>query len=237
MNNNATVKVSPTIEPKITLVGLEKTPIVIIDDFALDTTPIIQNGCDSEFSPDKNSYYPGVRSKLPKQYVLDVLTPIYRKLYDIYNIPQHLQLKPLDIYYSLISTPENDLDVLQRMPHFDTSRPFYFAVLHYLNDGEHGSTGLFRHKPTQFERINDNNVDDYFKCAETFLEEHGAPKSKYITTSNSHYELYETIQYKPNRLVIYPGNLLHSTLVNVENDIDANPQTGRLTANIFIEFK
>nr|WP_220347645.1 DUF6445 family protein [Thalassotalea euphylliae] len=37
--------------------------------------------------------------------------------------------------------------------------------------------------------------------------------------------------------MIFPGNLLHSTLVDNTNDISAIPETGRLTANIFIEFQ
>jgi hypothetical protein len=49
--------------------------------------------------------------------------------------------------------------------------------------------------------------------------------------------LYHQIEYRPNRLVIYPGNLLHSTIVNPQTDIDANPSSGRLTTNIFINFQ
>ena len=49
-------------------------------------------------------------------------------------------------------------------------------------------------------------------------------------------ELYHRIDYRPNRLVVYPGCLLHSGLVNPVIDVDSNPRTGRLTANIFVDF-
>jgi len=78
---------------------------------------------------------------------------------------------------------------------------------------------------------------EFFESSRAFMEEHGPPPQKYIDGSNNHYELYERIEYKPNRLVVYPGSLLHSGLVDPAIDINPNPRTGRLTANIFVDFK
>jgi hypothetical protein len=57
-----------------------------------------------------------------------------------------------------------------------------------------------------------------------------------VKGSNDEYELYHRIEYRPNRLVVYPGCLLHSGLVNPAVDINPDPRTGRLTANIFVDF-
>lgn len=41
------------------------------------------------------------------------------------------------------------------------------------------------------------------------------------------------IDYRPNRLLIYPGTLLHSGLIDAGTDLDTSPLSGRLTVNIF----
>jgi len=233
-----TIAVNHQSKPETRFVGTNKTPIIIYDDFATDTTALIGYACDDgDFVRRDNSYYPGIRAELPERYVIDVLQSIYQHICDVYDIPLHLQLEPQELYYSLITNAEADLSLVQRIPHFDTSRCYYFAVLHYLNEKPHGDTGLFRHIPTALEGINDDNVEGYLTAAQHFIDNNGEPEQGYISSSTEHYELYEKIEYKPNRLVIYPGHLLHSTLVCPQTDIDENPDTGRLTANIFIEFK
>ncbi|WP_260679349.1 DUF6445 family protein [Thalassomonas sp. M1454] len=230
--------INPSIKPMIKLVGKEKTPVIVIDDFATDLSEIVDDAVNNQtFVSDPNSYYPGVRSRVPQEYVLAILKTVYQGIYKVYDIPRSLKLKLMLNYFSLINTPEEELSLLQRIPHFDTPRPYYFAILHYLNPGQHGGTGLFRHTLSDFERINDERVDGYMQSTEQYMQEHGELPPKYHNTSSKLYQLYEEIPYKPNRLVIYPGNLLHSTIVDLKNDIDGDPRTGRLTSNIFVEFK
>ena len=232
-----TIEVNKPIKAETCFVGVNKTAVIIIDDFAIDTAAIIENACNNcDFEHQDNSYYPGIRARLPKSYVIDVLQAIYQQICVVYEIPVHLQLKPQEIYYSLLTNSQSQLSLNQRMPHFDTSRPYYFAILHYLNNNPHGNTGLFRHIPTGLERIDEDNEEHYLTAKEKYIDENGSPPQTYFTSSTGHYELYHEIEYKPNRLVIYPGRLLHSTIVCVDQDIDPSPVTGRLTANIFIEF-
>ncbi|MEP2650351.1 MAG: DUF6445 family protein, partial [Paraglaciecola sp.] len=169
-------------------------------------------------------------------YVVDVLAPLQGLLRQTYKLPAPLQMKPSLYVYSLVSTQPQDLSLLQRMPHFDTVRPYYFAALHYLNDGPYGDTAFFRHKPTGYERITASREQGYYQSAKQFVRDYGEPPQEYCVTSTEHFECYDKIEYKKNRLVLYPGNLLHSILINTDTDIDPNPQTGRLTANIFLEF-
>jgi len=68
------------------------------------------------------------------------------------------------------------------------------------------------------------------------MKAHGLPAAQYITSSTDHYELIDEIEYAANRMVIYPGNLLHSGLISPERDINPDPSRGRLTANLFIDF-
>ncbi|WP_157577403.1 DUF6445 family protein [Shewanella waksmanii] len=218
-------------------VGQEQTPVIIIDDFGVNCDAVKNYACQQgKFDCDASSYYPGVRTPLPKPYVISVLNAVYKTIYQVYNIPPQRQLQPQNYYFSLISHQPEQLKSLQRMPHFDTLNPYYFAILHYLNDGPHGDTGLFRHIPSGFERINPKRSDDYFSAAQHHVNTYGQPKPGYFVESDQQYYLYEQLRYRANRLVIYPGNLLHSVIVNNDTDIDDNPQTGRLTANIFVDF-
>lgn len=229
-------QVNSAIRPEVIYLGLEKTPLILIDDFALDLSGVRQQAVQSDFMRENQTYYPGQRAVLPKTYVAASLNAVYQLIYRVYQVPEQLRLKPQMLFYALITQPESSLHPLQCMPHFDTSSPYYFALLHYLNDSPHGSTGFFRHKPTGFERVTDQRRQDYFQSAQQFIDLHGAPPQRYQVQSNAHYELYHQIPYKANRLIIYPGNLLHSSLVDSATDIDGSPVTGRLTANMFIDF-
>jgi hypothetical protein len=165
-----------------------------------------------------------------------VLNALYQAIYDVYQIPKLFQLRPRNYCFSLISHQPEQLMMLQRMPHFDTLNPYYFAILHYLGPDSHGDTGLFRHRPTHWERIDQARSEHYFSAANAHIKQHGEPQAGYFVASDPHFELFERIEYRPNRLVIYPGNLLHSVLVDPNKDIDSDPATGRLTANVFVEF-
>ncbi|MEL0068468.1 MAG: DUF6445 family protein, partial [Gammaproteobacteria bacterium] len=114
--------------------------------------------------------------------------------------------------------------------------PYRFALLHYLNPSQHGGTAFYRHQPTGMERVYENSVDDYLASVSDYLSKHGAPEDKYIDSSNQQFEKIGEIPYVQNRMAMYPGNLLHSGTINPATDIDDSPVSGRLTANIFLNF-
>lgn len=222
---------------KVQSVGRTETPVIVIDDFGHDLASLIENACkSSEYGPDPISRYPGIRAKLPKTYTREVMKQVYRLLFSVYSIPANLGMKAVNAAYSLIATPENELKPNQCVPHFDSRRPNYLAILHYLNDGNFCDTGLFRHRETGLERISEERLDEYLEYRDSYAADLGPGSMGYIKGSDVNYELYHRIEYRPNRLVVYPGCLLHSGLVNPAIDVDSNPRTGRLTANIFVDF-
>jgi hypothetical protein len=234
----ASIQINPNASLKVLNVGEEETPVIIIDDFALDTGDIIEYACRSvDYGPDSTSSYPGIRGTLPRSYVREVLNKIYRLLFQVYSVPDTQGMRTVNTVYSLISTPVDELLLAQCVPHFDSNGPLYLAVLHYLNPGDFCATGLFRHKPTGFEQVTEPRLAEFIQSSKSFIETHGKPPQNYINTSTDHYELYHRIEYKPNRLVVYPGCLLHSGLVDPTRDINPDPRSGRLTANIFVDFK
>ena len=219
------------------IVGNEKTPVVIIDEPIQSTDGLIQYALQqADFDVAGESSYPGVRADLPSVYA-DTLGPqLIGLISHVFKIPSSARPHLVHQLFSLVTSPPEKLEPLQRLPHTDNRSPFYFATVHYLNAGDHGGTGFFRHRPTGFERISNERYES-FKDAETaHIEANGPPTDKYIKATDDHYELFADIDYKPNRMAIDPGNILHSGLIRPDRDIDADPATGRLTANLFFYF-
>lgn len=229
-------QVNTAASPEIITVGRENTKVVVIDNFSVDLTALRRFACErAAFGVDGKTSYPGVRATLPTDYIEAVVAAIRPLLYTTYEVPAESSVHTELAYYSLLTNKASDLSVLQRLPHFDTNKKHYYAVLQYLNEGPFGGTGFFRHRPTSFERVSQDRREIFMQSASAFMAVRGMPEKKYINESTNHFELFAEITYKPNRLVIYPGSLLHSGLVSDDVDVCDDPGTGRLTANIFID--
>lgn len=221
--------------PIVISAGEEQTPVVIIDNFAADTGDVIRYAKNSvNFAPD-DSFYPGSRARPPNAYLQEIVRAIAPLLGKVYSVPRDRRLQ-VNGYYSLVATPPGNLQLLQRIPHCDSHHKYYFAVTHYLNPHDFGGTGLYRHRPTGFEKITEERVEKYESANAAFFRANGEPPPDYFTESTDHFEFMLGIDYRPNRLVAYPGCLLHSGLIDPERDISADPATGRLTANFFFDF-
>lgn len=235
------IKINKAITPKYYFIGANKTPVIVIDNFAESTKPLLEYAQQSNtFKPDGISGYPGIRLSLPKDYVVATLKPLMQGLYNIFKIPISLTPAPRDNYFSLVTKQEEDLQPLQTMPHFDSTAPYLIAVMHYLSNGEHGGTGFFADNHSGMFEVNKSNKAEFYQHVERYIaQEKLRPNSavRYCDKDNDYFDCYHEISYRPNRLVIFPGKLLHSALVRPTTDISDNPISGRLTANIFIDFK
>lgn len=222
-------------------IGNERTPVFIVDDFMLDIEPARQEAIALDYSDDKEhigAYYPGIRAPVGGDYGMAVLRYVANILYKLFQVPDDLTMYPLNGSYSLITTRNEDMNLLQCIPHYDNTKPCTYAVIHHLNDGEFGGTGFYRHRPTGFENVTEERKQQYFDSAQAFIDTHGNPERKHMTESTDHFELIHKIDYRPNRLAIYPSTVLHSAYIDKpERDINPDPRTGRLSANFFIEFR
>ncbi|WP_158968498.1 DUF6445 family protein [Paraglaciecola sp. L3A3] len=221
-------------------IGKENTPVIVIDDFSPEPQRCIGLAIQKTFSKELTNgvYYPGIRALVDDEYGNSVLQTIADLVRTVYKIAHPNTLIPHAGYYSLINKAENELDFLQTLPHFDSTETHYYAVMHYLNPGVFGGTGFYRHNPTGYENITRSRADRYIKSAQEVIDKQETVEFKYFTQSTAHYELIDKLEYKQNRLVIYPGSLLHSGYIdNCERDLSSDPKTGRLTANLFIDFR
>jgi len=223
--------------PEIRIVGDEQTPVIVIDEPIVDAKPLIDYASQhARFAEDSGFAYPGIRTNLPVEYAKTLVPELIKLIMEVYAPPANYQRHLVHQLFSLITRQPNELRSLQRVPHFDNHSPFYFATVHYLNPGEYAGTGIFRHRPTGYERIPEERYPSYMQAAEAHIKAHGLPAEKYINASDDHFELIAEIEYKPNRLIMYPGNVLHSGLIDPQRDISGDPSTGRLTANLFLYF-
>ncbi len=217
--------------------GHSRTRALLIDDALTDLSQIRQDAAAALFRPDPASYYPGVRAALPLAYARALLEALYPFLLRLVQPPPEYRLVPQQWYLSLLTTPADQLQPLQRLPHFDKADPFHLAILHYLADGPHGGTGFFRHDASGLESIAATQQTPYFQQLQQQLDAQGGPAPGYPGEASAHFTLYQPLAYQPNRLLIYPGHLLHSALVEPALDLSADPRTGRLTANLFVQFQ
>jgi hypothetical protein len=126
-----------------------------------------------------------------------------------------------------------ELQPVQRAPHFDAPEQDLLAILHYLRVPAHSGTAFFRHRATGIERLTADNLGQYVGKAKAEAASL-APDSGYIDGSDQFYEQIGAVEAVPDRLVIYHGSLLHSGIIPKDMSFSADPRRGRLTANIFV---
>ncbi len=222
----------------IDFLGLTKAPLLTIDGGSSIIAELREYAVlKSDFALDQVTSYPGVRAALPRQYVITSIKSLLPYIYKIFKIPSHLNPYPKDNNYSLVSKRGDELTPIQTVPHFDTNNPYSISIIHYLNDGDFGGTGFFRHKPTNYEYIDVARRSSYLKSIESYLRNNISAVPAYCDESHPEFEMYQSIDYKPDRMVIFQGYMLHSGLVCGDRDISSSPEYGRLTANMFIEFR
>lgn len=221
------------------LVGNEDNKIVIIDDVLADPDTLVRYACNQQFHPYASAAarkgYPGVRAQTPPELgnaIRQTIIPVIRQQF---SQPTHSEVKTYQEAFCLMSTPPHALGPLQTIPHFDASSTGFFAILLYLCDHNHGGTALYRHNATGIESVTPNRCDLFLDTVYQELNSKRREKT-YIGDSDP---LFTRIAYFPatyNRMMIYPGSLLHSANINSDSSLTHCPSTGRLTCNFFIEF-
>jgi hypothetical protein len=107
-------------------------------------------------------------------------------------------------------------------------------MVHYLCRGRFGGTGFFRHTATGFESVDATRQHRYEAVARKELAEAGASATHYAGADTTCYESIRHSEAVFNRLIVYRSHVLHSALLG-EGVGSADPGTGRLTANGFLE--
>ena len=224
-------------QPAITkiFIGEEQTPLLIIDDFAMNPEDIIAYAGDgASFKADPKNFYPGKRKLVPRQYSEQICQRYLRVFRQYFGFKQAKKAKFAGSALAIVGTPVDELRPIQMLPHIDTPQSNQFALVHYLCSPEHGGRAFYRHKRTGYEAITQERL---YKYASQVKKEaianqlHKAPS--YMNGSNSMFEQLYSVEASMNRAVIYPSNLLHSGNINPLL-LSPSPHKGRLTISSFI---
>lgn len=217
-------------------IGREQTRVLLIDKVFTDLGAVQELAKAQPFEAENATYYPGVRAPCPDVLRNALLGMSAGVIHQAYGIAPQRKMTDQGSWLSLASTPENELHPLQCMPHFDSQHSTDFAIMLYASDRIFQGTGFYRHKPTGFENITPERWPTFEQSRKAFAQAQGTVNQGYFGQSNAEYELMGKIDYRPNRMLVYPGTLLHSGLIDADTDLSTQPQTGRLTVNVFAGF-
>lgn len=217
-------------DAKLYAIGAESMPLLVIDNFYPAPDMLLQDAALKAFSANA-PYYPGIRAKTPPAYfnpIIKGLSEVFQSVFNYSSDKVSLQ----ECFYSLVTTPGNQLNMMQRLPHVDGGDDRKLALLHYLCGEDCGGTAFYRQVKTGFETVPNAKFQTYSAAVKAEHERLGPPSQAYFNESDARFEKIDEVQAKPNRAVIYFGINLHAVLIG-DKALSENPYIGRLTVNSF----
>jgi hypothetical protein len=213
----------PHIRFELRHIGLEKQPLVIVDNVLAKPQVLIDAACAADFYVPEHTRYPGLNARLPDDYYGLIIDALRGPMQAAFDLPSSAWLDYFG-YFGLVTVRSEDAEPIQRIPHHDGPDPRQLAMVHYLSREAFGGTGFFRHKATRFETIDAYRRDRYVATAGRELE---------AGQGMTGYELIAEAEPVFNRLIVYRGHVLHSALPGTA-PLSLDPAKGRLTANGFV---
>lgn len=229
---------NPRLAASRALLGREGEPLLILDRVMQRPETLIDYAASEvSFRPawTASGGFPGLRAPAPLNYVnllVRSLSPAVEKAFALENV----KLARAECNFSLVTLPPDALTPLQRVPHADTGDPLQFAFLHYLCDPGFGGTAFYRHRATGFETLRPERMAEFTAARDRELEQ-APPEAAYIVSDSPHYERIGAAEARFDRLVVYRSRTLHSGLIAPDAPLSDDPRQGRLTANIFVNYR
>lgn len=227
------IQAHPGLRLQVRRIGAEGATLLVIDNVVADPEKLVNKAVRSHFSV-QGAYFPGLRARAPASYdyfLEGLLKPLLREHFGM--TPGRLAF-PM-CHYSLVTTPPQKLNFLQRIPHFDSNADNGIATVHYLFRNNWGGTAFYRHRQTGFEIINEARAPAYFECLQRESRSEGAPGASYINGDTALFEQIDKADGVFNRMLVYRRNSLHSATIDNALVPPADPVSGRLSVNSFID--
>ena len=214
-------------------IGAEGAPLLVIDNLVSDPDRLVRKAARSHFV-GQTSMFPGTRARAPLSYehfLQETLNPL---LSECFAMEPGRFVFPM-CHFSLVTLPPQKLSFLQRVPHIDSVRADGLVTVHYLFRGDWGGTAFYRHRHSDFEYIDERRKDSYFRCLEQESRGNDATGEGYIDDDTTLFERVAHVDGVFNRMVVYRRNSLHSGRIDNARIPPADPLTGRLSINTFID--
>ena len=217
-------------------VGNEQQEVLLVDNYLKGALALKERAVQINEFARADSFYPGVRMQVPQEYTMALVKNFGFFMEQFFHLEVR-QIRKAVSKFSIITTRQNDLDLLQRIPHFDSPSRKGLAFVHYLQSVPSMGTSLYRHRPTNFEYVDEQRYSSYTeKIQERFPTEESYPEG-YINGSTDQFEEIASFDAVFNRLLMYRGTSLHCGKIGKDYNFDPSPATGRLTVTSFFEFK
>jgi hypothetical protein len=136
-------------------------------------------------------------------------------------------------FFSIVTTPAEQLGLAQRIPHIDGVGDGLMAVIHYLSPEDQGGTAFYRHRSTGFESVDARRHTIYLAALRADFAHFGEPAPAYIDGDTEIFERVACFDGRYNRALVYPSSLLHCSATR-QSGFSADPECGRLTIAGFI---
>ena len=225
--------------PKIDVlhVGRERQPVVQVDGLLADPRSVVAFAArELEFGQGPSgSFFPGLRSRGAPSYVALFRTLLDRTLREAFSLPENCTFQFSNMF-SMTTIPPAELDRTRQLPHVDSVGRRKLGVVHFLFDGELGGTSFYRHRATGWETIDEDREPRYLAIAQQEKTTIGYGSGYRVERSGLYDLLHETVPAM-DRMVIFPGNLLHGAGVPDDAKLSPDPREGRLTLNSFIQLQ
>lgn len=223
----------PEIRSEKLMIGAERAPLLVIDNFVAEPDRLVRKAAMAQFAPG-GRFFPGIRAKAPISYEHLLANRLQPLLWEHFGLTsQSLRLSMC--HYSLVTTPPAQLTLPQRLPHVDSLAPEGLATIHYLFKQNLGGTAFYRHRATGYEYLDEARWPAYSRALEGECAGPDRPSAEYINGDTPIFEQIARAEGMFNRILIYRRNSLHSGAIDRTFVPDADPRTGRLSINSFID--
>lgn len=213
--------------------GRERATLLVIDNFVAEPERLIKKATTAQFTSG-GRFYPGIRAKAPPSYehfLATRLPPLLAEHFDFAGNTLRLSM----CHFSLVTTHAADLTPMQRIPHVDSLARDGFATVHYLFKKKLGGTAFYRHRATGFETLDEVRKPEYFNVLHAESAGPNGPGPRYINGDTPLFEQIAHVEGVFNRMLVYRRNSLHSGSIDHDFVPDADPRSGRLSINCFID--
>lgn len=214
-------------------------PCVVLDAALEDPEGLVELAARHRgaFAPTRVNAFPGPELPLPRSAVQGLaqrFTPQFAERLGVAGcLDGHGRL-------SIVTLAPAQLAPLQRVCHRDrlALRPgerVIAAVIYLFTDARLGGTSFFRPRgtPEDTERLMQRLAASSNDEADAWLgRERG-----YLSASNAHFELTQTVPARFNRALFYDGTQFHTSHIGQPELLHDDPRQGRLTLNLFLRFQ
>ena len=226
------MQLHPDFLYKVDWVGAERQPVLVIDNFLSEPLAAVEFCAAHAQFKRADAFYPGLRSPVPDVYLRTIYNNLKQIIYTTFSINDSM-VRRVFSDYSIVTTPPNQLSLMQCLPHYDSLIATELAAVHYLCEGDKGGTSFYRHRDTGFEYIDSSRSAVYTEALASGID--SAPyRQAYMNGSNHLFEQIASYEAVFNRIIIYRCTSLHSGNIAPDFSFDADPRKGRLTINTFI---